>query len=74
MGGRTSDMIEPPDEEEKSGSASTLAGLLLWMYRSLDLMPPPGLRHHASPATGALARSRIILEQEMLANGSLVPA
>ena len=32
--------------------------IIVWFFKSMNMNPPPGLRHHASPASGALARNR----------------
>jgi hypothetical protein len=62
-GGRSLDFTEPLSAEERDSQRTTLAGLGSWLLRSLELKPPPGLRHTAAPASGALARNRVLLEQ-----------
>ena len=39
----------------------------------MNPFPPPGLRHDAQPASGALARSRVLLETELRRTGGVVP-
>ena len=72
-GGRSLDLAEPMTAEETAAEHLTPLGILSWVLNSLSLWPPPGLRHHAQPTNGALVRNCVLLEQDLVAHGSIVP-
>jgi hypothetical protein len=71
-GGRSADFM-PFDEEEEASNRQALKGMLQWIFNSLSIMPPPGMRHKAGPSNAAMVRNRLLLEQEFIKNGSCVP-
>ena len=73
-GGRSLDLTEPMTAEERAAKHTSVLGVISWVFNSLALRPPPGLRHHAKPTSGALMRNRLLLEQNLVDHGSLVPS
>jgi hypothetical protein len=72
-GVRTLDMTEPLTDEESAALKTTLLGTISWIIRSMNMWPVPGLRHYGMPASGAMARNRLLLEQQLVRTGALVP-
>jgi hypothetical protein len=56
-GARSRDFTDPLRNYEEQGH--TFGGVLRWLWRSLNPLPPAGMRHNALPATGILVRNAI---------------
>ena len=53
-GARSRDFTDALRNYEEQGH--TVGGVLRWLWRSLNPLPPAGMRHNALPATGILVR------------------
>lgn len=59
--------------EESTASHTSVMGIISWVFNSLELWPPPGLRHHATPAIKAMVRNCVLLQHDLVQRGGLVP-
>ena len=74
LGGRSLDLAEPMTAEETAADHVTVLGIISWVYNSLTLWPPAGLRHHARTTKGAIVRNCVLLEHDLVEQGSVVPS
>ena len=59
LGGRTRDMTQPLQEQERS--RFSVAGFIWWILMMHYPIPPSGQRHHGMPPSGMMARGRILV-------------